>query len=414
VQSLRERLVARDFLELDESQPWNLEASGRYFAVRDGSSIIAFKMAGKSLAEQGFRIVGAHTDSPGLRIKPNPLIASGKIDRLGVEVYGGPILATFTDRDLSLAGRVTSIGPTGELESRLLKIEQPMLRLPNLAIHMNRQVNELGLKLDLQNELALILSCEDQAQENTRKFTDLLGARLGLEGNRIVAWDLAVFDTQKGSLYGLNDEFFAASRIDNLASCHAALCALLDPEALRGAASQVLACFDHEEIGSLSQKGANGSFLPDVLERIALATDPNPETFQRALRKSFLISADMAHAFQPNFQSFYEPEHPVFVNQGPVIKVNVNQRYSSESISQSRFIQLCRETEVPSQQYSHRSNLACGSTIGPITSAKLGIRSVDVGCAMWAMHSMRESAGVLDHSYMTRVLRRFFSRDRLE
>ncbi|MCI0654974.1 MAG: M18 family aminopeptidase [Methylococcaceae bacterium] len=414
VASVRERLLAGDFLELDESQPWILEAGTGYFVVRDASSIIAFKNGEKALSDKGFRIIGAHTDSPGLRIKPNPLIQSGKIDRIGVEVYGGPIVATFTDRDLSVAGRVTLIDAKGELDSRLLNFGKPMLRLPNLAIHMNRLVNEEGLRLHLQNELPLILACGDRPEGNSRRFFDLLGEQLDVEADRITAWDLAVFDSQKGAIYGLDDEFFADSQIDNLASCHAALCALLDTQTRRSATTQVCAFFDHEEIGSQSLKGANGSFLPDVLERIALATDPEPETYKRALAKSFLISADMAHAFQPNFTSAYDPEHPVFVNHGPVIKVNVNQRYASESISQSRFIQLCSEAEVPWQQYSHRSNLPCGSTIGPITSAKLGIRSVDVGCPMWAMHSIRESAGVLDHSYMTRVLTRFFSHARLD
>ncbi|MGH8560316.1 MAG: M18 family aminopeptidase, partial [Methylococcales bacterium] len=399
VASVRERLVKHGFLELDESQPWSLEAGAGYFVIRDGSSIIAFKQGDRVLSDQGFRISGAHTDSPGLRIKPNPLIQSGKIDRIGVEVYGGPILATFTDRDLSLAGRVTLRDTNGELDGRLLKFGKPMLRLPNLAIHMNRQVNEEGLRLHLQNELPLILSCGERAEGNDRRFFDLLGEQLEVESDRITAWDLAVYDTQKGTIYGLDDEFFADSQIDNLASCHAALAALLDSQALSSSATNVCAFFDHEEIGSLSLKGANGSFLPDVLERIALTTDLKTETYKRALARSFLISADMAHAFQPNFASAYEPEHPVFVNHGPVIKVNVNQRYSTESISHSGFIQLCLEAEVPWQQYSHRNNLPCGSTIGPIASARLGIRSVDVGCPMWAMHSIRESAGVLDHSY---------------
>ncbi|MCI0653285.1 MAG: M18 family aminopeptidase [Methylococcaceae bacterium] len=410
VASVRKRLVEHDFLELDESQAWKLELGARYFVVRDGSSIIAFKNGEKALPDTGFRIIGAHTDSPGLRIKPNAWIRSEKIDRVGVEVYGSPILATFTDRDLSLAGRVTLIDSDGNLETRLLRFGKPVLRLPNLAIHMNRTVNEEGLRLHLQNELPLILACGEKSEATENRFLALLGGRLDVDAQRIVAWDLSVFDFQKGTLYGTEDEFFASSRIDNLASCHAALSALLDAKALQGPATNVCAFFDHEEIGSQSQKGADGSFLPDVLERIAFAMNPDREIYKRALAKSFLISADMAHAYQPNFASAYEPEHPVFVNHGPVIKINVNQRYTTESISQSLFVRLCTETEVPWQKYSHRSNLPCGSTIGPITSARLGIRTVDAGCPMWAMHSIRESAGVLDHTYMTLVMKRFFRR----
>ncbi|MGH8548430.1 MAG: M18 family aminopeptidase [Methylococcales bacterium] len=411
VASVRERLVEHDFLEIDESQAWTLEPGVRYFVVRDGSSIIAFKNGEKASSDTGFRIIGAHTDSPGLRIKPNALIQSDKIDRVGVEVYGSPILATFTDRDLSLAGRITLIDASGNLDNRLIRIGKPVLRLPNLAIHMNRMVNEEGLRLHFQNELPLILACGEKPAENKNRFLALLGQGLDVDTDRIAAWDLVVFDFQQAALYGMEDEFFAGSRIDNLASCHAALSALLDRNALHGPATNVCAFFDHEEIGSQSQKGADGSFLPDVLERIAWSSNPDRETCKRALARSFLISADMAHAYQPNFASAYEPEHPVFVNHGPAVKINVNQRYTTESISQSHFARLCAEAEVPWQKYSHRSNLPCGSTIGPMTSARLGIRTVDAGCAMWAMHSIRESAGVLDHSYMTRVMKRFFSRE---
>jgi aspartyl aminopeptidase len=413
VACVTERLVEHGFLELDEAQAWSLEPGARYFVVRDGSSIIAFKNSEKALPDKGFRLIGAHTDSPGLRIKPNALIRSEKFDRVGVEVYGSPILATFTDRDLGLAGRVTLIDSRGNLDTRLLRFGKPMLRLPNLPIHMNRTVNEEGLRLHLQNELPLILACGEPSEDPKNRFVALLARQLEVDTDRIAAWDLAVFDCQPGALYGTQDEFFADSQIDNLASCHAALSALLDRNALNGPATNVCAFFDHEEIGSQSQKGADGSFLPDVLERIAWSSSPDRETYKRALAKSFLISADMAHAYQPNFASAYEPEHPVFVNHGPAVKVNVNQRYTTESVSQSQFIQLCNEADVPWQKYSHRSNLPCGSTIGPMTSAKLGIRTVDVGCPMWAMHSIRESAGVLDHGYMTRVLTRFFSRENL-
>jgi aspartyl aminopeptidase len=218
-----------------------------------------------------------------------------------------------------------------------------------------------------------------------------------------------VYDTQKGVFWGKDSEFYADSQLDNLASCHAALQALLDDAVTQPDSTLVCALFDHEEIGSLSNKGADGSFLPDVLGRIASATATDSEDYARGLAKSFLISADMAHAYQPNFPNAYDPGHKVLVNKGPVIKVNANHNYSSESVSAAMFAGWCEQAGVPYQKYSHRCDMPCGSTIGPITSAKLGIRAIDVGNPMWAMHSIRESAGVLDHDYMIRVMKRFFA-----
>lgn len=394
---------------LDESAKWTLQAGGRYYVVRDDSSIVLFIVGQKPLAETGFNIIGAHTDSPGLRIKPNAASLIDGLLRLGVEIYGGPILATFTDRDLSLAGRVAYKNEQNDIASLLVKFDQPLLRLPNLAIHMNRAVNEDGLKLHKQIELPLILSTSAEEQLPPAYFSTLLQQQTGLAAERILSWDLAVYDTQKGAFWGADSEFYANSQLDNLASCHAALQALLDDATPQADSTRVCALFDHEEIGSQSNKGADGSFLPDVLQRIALATATGSEDMARALAKSFMISADMAHAYQPNFPNAYDPEHKVSVNKGPVLKVNANHRYSSESVSMAMFADWCGQVGVPYQSYSHRCDLPCGSTIGPITSAKLGIRSIDVGSPMWAMHSIRESAGVLDHHYMIKVMKRFFA-----
>lgn len=408
VKNIEAQLAVFQFIKLDEKEKWVLEPGGRYYVIRDHSSIIIFVQGQKPLVETGFKIIGAHTDSPGLRIKPNAASIMDGLLRLNVEVYGGPILATFTDRDLSLAGRISYKDEQNHLVSSLVKFERPLLRLPNLAIHMNRAVNEEGLKLHKQNELPLILSvladeCLPQAY-----FLQLVQEQLGCDAERILSWDLAVYDTQKGVLWGGNDEFYADSQLDNLASCHAALQALLDDAVLENDNTLVCAFFDHEEIGSESNKGAGGSFLTDVLERIASASECDREDFARALAQSFLISADMAHAYQPSFPSAYDPEHKVLVNKGPVIKVNASHRYSTEGVSQAMFIDWCEQASVPYQRYSHRSDLSCGSTIGPITSARLGIRAIDVGCPMWAMHSIRESAGVLDHDYMIRVMKKSF------
>ena len=408
VKQVEAHLEAFQFIKLDETKAWDLQPSGRYYVVHDDSSIVIFVQGQKPLVETGFKLVGAHTDSPGLRIKPNAASGIDGLLRLGVEVYGGPILATFADRDLSLAGRITYKDDSNAITSTLLKFDQTLLRLPNLAIHMNRGVNDDGLKLHKQNELPLILSALAQDCLPQAYFSHLLQEQADCEIERILSWDLAVYDTQKGAFWGAEQEFYADSQLDNLASCHATLHALLDEAILDNEGTLVCAFFDHEEIGSESNKGADGSFLTDVLQRIALASVQDKDDYARALAKSYMISADMAHAYQPSFPLAYDPDHKVIVNKGPVIKVNVNNRYSTESLSQARFIDWCEQAEVPYQKYSHRSDLGCGSTIGPITSARLGIRSIDVGNPLWAMHSIRESAGVLDHSYMIRVLKQFF------
>ena len=411
VQSIEARLAAQKpaWQRLDETAKWMLQSGGRYYVVRDDSSVVLFVLGQKPLAETGFKIIGAHTDSPGLRIKPNAAGSSDGLLRLGVEVYGGPILATFTDRDLSLAGRIAYKNEQDEIASMLVKFKQPLLRLPNLAIHMNRTVNEDGLKLQKQTEMPLILSTITEQQLPNTCFSALLEQQTGVSAARILSWDLAVYDTQKGAFWGANSEFYADSQLDNLASCDAALQALLDNAVMQSDATRICALFDHEEVGSGSNKGADGSFLPDVLQRIASATATGSEDYARALAKSFMISADMAHAYQPNFPNAYDADHKVIVNKGPVIKVNANHNYSSESVSAAMFADWCEQAGVPYQSYSHRCDLPCGSTIGPMTSAKLGIRSIDVGSPMWAMHSIRESAGVLDHDYMIRALKQFFA-----
>lgn len=408
VASVETQLLPFQFVKLDEADKWQLKPGGRYYVVRDDSSVIAFVLGQKPLIETGFKIIGAHTDSPGLRIKPKPATGMDGLLRLGVEVYGGPILATFTDRDLSLAGRVVYKNEQGHIVSKLISFDQSLLRLPNLAIHMNRAVNEEGLKLHKQFELPLILTQLSEQQLPQDYFWALLQQQIGVEAARLLSWELNVYDTQKGVLWGAEQEFYADSQLDNLASCHAALQALIDDSVLNAEATVVCGLFDHEEIGSESNKGADGSFLPDVLQRIAWAQQVQGEDLVRSYAKSFMISADMAHAYQPNFPNAYDPEHKVRVNEGPVIKVNVNQRYSSESVSAAQFSGWCEQAGVPYQTYSHRCDLACGSTIGPMVSARLGIRSVDVGSPLWAMHSIRESAGVYDHAFLISVLKTFY------
>ncbi len=406
VNSIEQQLINQGFTGLDETQAWQLIAGNSYYVIRGGASLIAFTLGKQPLANAGFRIVGAHTDSPGLRLKPQAAFGSDGLVRIGVEVYGGPILATFTDRDLSIAGRVTVRTEQGH-ETRLLKFDDALMRLPNLAIHMNREVNEKGLTLNKQTELPLLFAESEDGIEADKQFLVYIAQALKVEAKDILTFEFNVFDTQKGAFWGAHQEFIADSQLDNLASCHAAITALLATKNQN--ATGICALFDHEEVGSESSTGAGGSFLADVIYRISASTGLDEEARLRALAQSFFISADMAHAYHPNHTGAYEPCHHVFVNKGPVIKTNANQRYSTNAESAARFIMLCERAGVPYQQYAHRTDLGCGSTIGPIVASNLGIPSVDVGSPMWAMHSIRESAGVLDHGYMIAALKAMFN-----
>ncbi len=406
VASCETRLQAAGFSRLEEVDRWQLTSGGKHYVVRAGSSIIAFIVGSSSPAESGLRLIGAHTDSPGLRIKPKPAEDAQGMVRLGVEVYGGPILATFADRDLSLAGRV-NVRTADGFATRLLRFDQPLLRLPNLAIHMNREVNESGLKFNKQSELPLLLGvAQDDLKADTR-FRQPIADALKVAPEDLLTWELNAYDTQKGSFWGAAQEFIANSQLDNLASCHAALSALLATG--QPTATCLCAFFDHEEVGSESAAGAGGSFVADVIQRLAASATLDTEDQRRMLARSFFISADMAHAWHPNFPAAYEPCHRVTVNAGPVIKSNANQRYSTSADTAARFMALCEQAGVPCQQYAHRTDLGCGSTIGPIVAARLGIASVDVGSPLWAMHSIRESAGVLDHAYMIAALTASFA-----
>jgi len=406
VQTCEARLAAAGFQPLDEAERWTLTAGDRRYVVRGGSSIIAFIVGSQPAATTGLRLIGAHTDSPGLRLKPKPAEDAAGLVRLGVEVYGGPILATFADRDLSLAGRVNVRVPGG-FETRLVRFADPLLRLPNLAIHMNREVNENGLKFNKQTELPLLLGISEDGTKAEARFRQPIAAELGVEPGDLLTWELNAYDTQKGAFWGVDREFVANSQLDNLASCHAALSAMLATS--EPATTCLCAFFDHEEVGSESATGAGGSFVQDVIARLAASAGLDSEDQRRMLARSFFISADMAHGWHPNFPAAYEPCHHALVNAGPVIKSNANQRYSTSAETAARFMAICDKAGVPCQQYAHRTDLGCGSTIGPIVAARLGIPSVDVGSPMWAMHSIRESAGVLDHGYMIAALTASFS-----
>lgn len=414
VERMQDTLESQGFNRLNERDKWGIEPGGRYYVVRDGSSIIAFAIGRGALVNDGFRVIGAHTDSPGFRVKPHGPESRGRQSGLGVEVYGGPIVATFADRDLTLAGRVMVLGENGTVHPVLYHSPVPLLRLPNPAIHLNRGVNSEGLKFDLQEELPLLMGTLRDELPPRSQFLRHIGDALGVDPGAIVSWELAVADTQPGAFFGLESEFMADSQLDNLASCHAGLEGLVAATRDSGFGG-VAACafFDHEEIGSKSYKGAEGSFLPDSLMRIGEALGVQGADYQRALAGSLVISADMAHAYHPSYSRYYDKAHEVDLNGGPVIKINANQRYATDGVAEAVFETLCREADVPCQKYVHRNDLPCGSTIGPVTAARLGVRCVDAGNAMWSMHSARESAGSHDHAYMIKVMTHFLCREGL-
>ena len=404
---LASALAEAGFVALDEAQAWNLRPGNGYYVIRGGSSVIAFRLGQRPLQGAGLRIVGAHTDSPGLRVKPGGASVRGAMALLGVEVYGAPILASFADRDLTLAGRVLVDAQTG-LEERLYRHPSALARLPSLAIHMNRNVNEEGLRFDLQDQLPLIFECSaPQPEAEGNRFRERLAAWLDIPPRSLRSWELAVVDTQPAAFFGPAEEFIAASRLDNLASCHAALEALLAVEPAGGVS--MIACLDHEEVGSESYQGAAGTFVPATLEAIRAGLGAEGAALRRELAGGWLLSADMAHAYHPNFPAYYDEAHAPRVNAGPVIKLNAKQRYATDAVGDAYFQALCERADVPWQRYVHRTNLPCGSTIGPICAARLGLRTVDIGAPMWAMHSIRESAGAFDHGYMVRALSEFFA-----
>ncbi len=404
------RLREAGFVALDEHEPWTVEPGLRAYVVRGGTSLIAFVCGEKPPAESGFLAIGAHTDSPNLRIKPNPDLNRYGYRQLGVEVYGGVLLSTWLDRDLSLAGRVSISDKSAGLQHRLVDLARPLVRIPNLAIHLNRNVNSDGLVLNAQSHLAPVLGLSGDEPDSLR---ELLAVELAARGatatvEDIVGWDLGLYDVQGATVSGASSEFLHSARLDNLASCFAATQALAratDPHA----ATRVIALYDHEEVGSRSAQGAQSPYLRQVLERLTSAGgDRDVEAFARAVAHSFLISADMAHAIHPNYADRHEPNHAPVLGGGPVIKTNVNQSYATDGESAARFAHLCRSVEVPVQHFVVRSDLPCGSTIGPITASQIGLRTVDVGNPMLSMHSIREMASTADVGYLALVFDAFF------
>ena len=415
------RLVAAGFARLREEDAWELSPGGQYFFAR-GGALVAFRLGAQRPAEGGFRVIGAHTDSPNLRVKPMGDYAKDGFVQLGVEVYGGCLTYTWLDRDLGLAGRVMfrEKGDEG-VHGRLVRIDRPLARVPSLAIHLQRDYVQKGLKLNPQTHLAPVLSVglsggrdpgedADDTHSPGSLLRQLLGDTLGISPETILSWDLSLMDLAPSTVGGLRNELIFAPRLDNQGMCHAALVSLMQTEQ-QPRATQVVCLYDHEEVGSVSTAGAGGPLVENTLQRLAELEGPGAigGGMMRAVARSYQLSADMAHALHPNHSDKHEPQHQPRLNAGPVIKVNAQQRYATDAETAALFASVCQSCDIPYQRFVARTDMSCGSTIGPISAGRVGLPTVDVGNPMLSMHAVRELAGADDVPLMVRAMTHFLA-----
>ncbi len=408
VSSMVQALDQAGFEALDEREPWQVRPGGSYYVVRNGSSLVAFRTGSRGAEDAGIRMLGAHTDSPCLRAKPNPLINQKGYLQVGVEVYGGALLNPWFDRDLSLAGRVTFLDGAGKMASALIDFARPVAVIPSLAIHLDRDANN-SRSINAQKDLPPVLM--QVGADESVSFAELLRSQLqrehpSLQVGKVLGFELSFYDTQPPALVGLEQEFITSARLDNLLSCFVGLQALL---AADGSAPALLVCNDHEEVGSMSAEGAQGPFLESVLERWL-----GREALPRVLARSMMISADNAHGIHPNFADRHDGNHGPVINQGPVIKINNNQRYATNSHTNAVYRRISDELGLPVQTFVVRSDMACGSTIGPLTAGTLGVKTLDIGVPQLAMHSIREFAGTRDAHVLYQVVRSFMMSESLD
>jgi aspartyl aminopeptidase len=398
-------LTEAGFSRLAEDAAWP-DAPGRHFVVR-GGTLLAWSVPGGHKPHDGFRIVGAHTDSPNLRIKPQPDVIRAGAHLLGVEVYGGALMTSWLDRDLGLSGRVALRRDGNGASVKLLRVDRAVCCIPQLAIHLDRGVNHDGLVVDPQRHLSPLWGLGD----GSRDFGSFVAGELGARAEDVLGWDLMLHDLAPASLVGQDHELVGSSRLDNLASCWAAVEALTQVAAGQPESGPVpvVCLFDHEEIGSVSDRGAGSSILPMVLERIVLARGGDRQSLHRALARSACLSADMAHATHPNHADRHDPQHRVALNGGPVLKVNANVRYATDAPGAALVTLAAEQAGVPLQRFAMRSDLPCGTTIGPITASRLGITTVDVGMAQLAMHAAREHAGSHDPAHYRALMAAFLA-----
>lgn len=400
-----ERLVASGSHPTDGVAEWDAFVARRGHLVR-GGALIAWASGGGRPSR--FRVIGAHTDSPNLRLRPLPDRVSAGMVQLGVEVYGSPLLSTWLDRDLGLSGRV-SVRRNGAVSVELLKVDEPLLRIPNLAIHLDRTVNSDGLRIDPQQHLVPVWGSYPTTVPAFRRW---LGGRLDVDEADVLAWDVMAHDLTPPAMLGVDRSMLSAPRIDNLLSCHAGLMAFLDAaDHVAPDTVAVLVLFDHEEVGSETATGAAGSLLPSILERIVVALGGSRSDLMGALGGSICLSADCAHATHPNHPHRSEPDHRIRLDGGPVLKHNAMARYATDAIGAGLVTDLADRIGIPLQHFVSRGDLPCGSTIGPVTSARLGMTTVDIGVAQLSMHSSRELTGVVDPHRFARLCEAFFVDD---
>ena len=378
------------FVQLDETEKWELEKGQKYFVTRNDSSIIAFTYPGSD----EYIMMGAHTDSPNLKLKPSPVIEKNGLVQLGVEPYGGLLMNPWFDRDLSIAGRVAYKDTKGELKEALIDVQKAIAVIPSLAIHLDKEANK-GRSVNAQTDIVPVVTSGEF------NFDEWIGWALNKEGHTdfksLLSHELSLYDTQKGSFVVLHDDFVASARVDNLLRCYVSLLTICSVNTTQ---PYLMVCSDHEEVGSESTSGAAGSFLESVLRRMT----PDFESYTQLTRKSMMVSCDNAHAVHPNFSAKHDDNHDPRINEGVVIKVNANQRYASNTKTISRFVLAAEEQDIKLQEFVTRSDMGCGSTIGPITATRLGLETIDVGLPTFAMHSIRELAGSKDAHQLYTIL----------
>lgn len=405
--TVKDILDKSGYKELKEIEKWNINKGEKYYLIKNDSALIAFEIGTGEIEEEGFRLIGAHTDSPTFKIKPkSEMITENKYIKLNTEVYGGPILSTWFDRPLSLAGRVTIKGNSPlKPMTKLVNVNKPLLVIPNLAIHMNRNVNE-GYAINKQKDTLPLLGFVNSELEKGDYLISILEKELGISKSDILDFDLFLYEYEKGCLLGANEEFISSSRLDDLWMVFAGIKAISETD--ENKSTKVMICIDNEEIGSLTAQGANSSFLRTILERIALVLGKNKEEYFRALSNSVMISADLAHAVHPNQSEKHDPTNRPLLGEGPVIKIAASGSYSTDSYTSSIFQELCNSVNVPYQKFVNRSDVRGGTTIGPITSADLSIPVIDMGAPLLGMHSVRELAAVIDNKYTIDVFKKFY------
>ncbi|MBQ3632322.1 MAG: M18 family aminopeptidase [Prevotella sp.] len=408
VRNFVNELQQAGYQRIDPREPiGEVKAGDKLFVTKNDSSVYAFHIGSKPLAEAGLRMICAHCDSPTFRIKPKAeMTCEGGIVKLNTEVYGGPIMSTWFDRPLTIAGRVIvrgddALNPT----TLLLHVKRPLLQISNLAIHFNRQVND-GVKLSKQKDMLPILGIVTNELEQGRLLTNVICSELAVNEEDILDFDLYLADATPACTFGVHNEFISSGRLDDLSMCFAGLEALLGTPDTD--TTKVLAIFDNEETGSQTKQGAGSPFLAGMLKRIALAQSGTQEAFYQAVERAFMISADNAHAWHPNYSEKYDPtNHPV-LGGGPVIKFNAAQKYASDAVSAAVFAEICRMAGVPCQRFVNHSDVAGGSTLGNILASSIPLRGVDMGNAILAMHSCRETGSVADHTYTVKAFSQFF------